>query len=104
MIIQSNIQPSSIIQKARAIGVVNKICQTFRDEMSVQSTSDIHRKPSHTKDLNMLLDVLKEKHIDIIPERRHGFISRLNSQHLLGSVSNENIQDWIIEKIVPCVP
>ena len=101
---ESNIQTSSIIRAARAIGVVKKICQTFRDEVSVQSTSDIHRKPSHTKDLNMLLDVLKEKHIfDIIPGRRHGFISRLNSQPLLGSVSNENIQDWIIERIVPCV-
>lgn len=44
---ESNVQPSSIIRAARAIGV-NNICQTFRDEVSVQSTSDIHRKPSHT--------------------------------------------------------
>ena len=58
---ESNIQPSSIIRAARAIGVVNQICQTFRDEMSVQSTSDI--QPSHTENLNIILDVLKEKHL-----------------------------------------
>lgn len=88
----------------KAIGVENNICQSFRDELSIQSASDIHRKPSHAKVLNMLLDALREKHIfDVIPERRHGFIYRLNSQPLLGSVNTENIKDWIIERIVPCV-
>ena len=60
---ESNVQPSSIKRAARAIGVVDEICRSFSDELSVQTASDIHRKPSYTKDLSVLLKVLREKNL-----------------------------------------
>ena len=49
---ESNVQPSSIKRAAKAIGVVDEIRRSFSDELSVQAASDIHRKPSYTKDLS----------------------------------------------------
>ena len=49
---ESNVQPSSIKRAAKAIGVVDEIRRSFSDELSVQTASDIHRKPSYTKDLS----------------------------------------------------
>ena len=45
---ESNVQPSSIMRAAKAIGVVDEICRSFSDKLSVQAASDIHRKPSYT--------------------------------------------------------
>ena len=56
---ESNVQPKSIEKAGRAIGFVDEICRSFSDELSVQAASDIHHKPSYTKDLNIILDVLK---------------------------------------------
>lgn len=99
---ESNIKPASIQTAANAIGVVDDICKSFQDELSLEISSDVHRKPSYEKDLNKVLDVLREKKVfDFTAGRRHGFISRTNSESVLGSVDRESIQDWIMERIVP---
>lgn len=102
---ESNIKPSIIQTAAKAIGVVDEICKSFHDELSIAIASDVHRKPikpSYEKDLNKVLDVLREKKIfDFTAGRRHAFISKTNSVSVLGSVDRESIQEWIIERIVP---
>lgn len=101
---ESNIKPSSITRAARALGIVDEICRSFRDSLSVDDVSDIHHKPLFAKDLKMLTDILRDKRVfDVIPGRRHAFISKSNSLPLLERVNDENIQDWIIERIVPSI-
>ena len=67
---ESNVKPSSVTRAARAIGVVDKICRSFGNEMGRQDDSDKHRKPSYIKDYKLILDELDA--IDIyknIPNR-----------------------------------
>ena len=49
---ESNVQPLSIKRAAKAIGVVDEICRSISDELSVQA---------HTNNLNISLDMLREK-------------------------------------------
>lgn len=62
--------------------------------------SDKHKKPSYMKDYKLILDVLREMQLfKEIPKRKHTFTSLQGN--LLQTFNGENIQDCIVESIVP---
>lgn len=66
----SNIQPSSVERAAKSIGTVHRVCQAFEDQ--IKNRNDRHPYPSFEKDLNIILEVLKEIDIfSIKPNRIH---------------------------------
>ena len=54
----SNVQPQSIVQAAKSIGVVHKICKIFEEEFG--NRSDNHPYPSFKKDFDLIYGILKE--------------------------------------------
>ena len=96
---ESNVHRSSIERAAKAIGLVDEICRSFGDEMMTHK-SDKHKKPSYEKDLNLILDVLRENDVfSVIADRKHKFVAV--QQCLLESINNDNVADWIIDNIIP---
>ena len=87
----SNIQPSSIERAAKSIGTVHRVCQTFEDQ--IKNRSDRHPYPSFQKDLNLILEVLKEIDIfSIKPNRVHATFPM--HQVLLENFDVKKFKQW----------
>lgn len=87
---ESNIKPSTLEKATKSISIVEEICTSFSDEVSVSNQSDNHAKPSYLKDYKLVLNVLTQKEVfSIIPKRRHASISL--SEFLLESAKYEAI-------------
>jgi L1 cell adhesion molecule like protein len=98
--LHSNIQPHSIVKAARSIGVVNDVCSLFESKTTGKADSGQHQKPGFSKDSSHILDELViNKVFQVIEGRRHSTLSI--KQCLLEDVDREEIETWILEKILP---
>ena len=100
----SNIQPTTIANVARAMGVVYDICSVFEKEIKVQEESGHHLKPSYQKDLQTILTVLSDEHILHEHGTRFHFSFELK-QGILHQYNEEATLSWlteIIESFIYC--
>jgi L1 cell adhesion molecule like protein len=98
--LESNIQPSTLIRAAKAIGIIDRICTLFNEKVGGTEDSDHHSKPSSYKDFSLICESLKEIQVfRQLPSRKHKFITI--KECLLESVKVEDIADWIIDRIIP---
>ena len=72
----SNVQPSTLVRAAKAIGVVHDVCTIFEKEVKGLKNSGRHSKPSLTKDYKRIFGQLMESKVyDIVPNLSHSSIS-----------------------------
>ena len=94
----SNIQPITIANAARAIGVVHDICSVFEKELKSQEESGYHPKPSYQKDLQTILTVLADECI-LHEQGTRSYTSFKLKQGILDQYNEEETLSWLTEMI-----
>ena len=71
----SNVQPRAIVHAAKSIGVVHRVCENFYKETKPDTTSQKYQIPSFQRDLQKILQELKEAQVfAIVSGRSHSGI------------------------------
>ena len=70
--LHSNIHDAAIDRAAKSLGIVYHLCKQFEEQSDIVTESDHHNKPSCSKDIHLILELIKEQQI---------FQEHVNRQH-----------------------
>ena len=96
----SNIQPHSIKQAGKSLGVIHNICSLFEKESNVTQDTGQHKTPSFQKDLHLIVSTLEEALVFQHSSGRHHDSFNINQPWLKG-VNKDKILDWLVENVSP---
>ena len=96
--LHSNVHKSAIDRAAKSIGVVHDLCQQFEENSGLSPESDSHSKPSFSKDVDLVLQVIKEQQIfKEIPGRKHDCFSKIKP--ILQQSPSKVLTTWLTDRI-----
>ena len=93
-----NAQPPAIERVAKSLGVVNHVCQIFETEAEVSGNKGYCSYPSFEKDLEKILQQLKEESVFAVSSGRT--LISYNNHPLLASLKWKNIAKWVKSKLL----
>lgn len=102
--LHSNIGGRQITRAGKALGVVHDIETRFRSGVKAVKNSARHQRPSFEKDLELILDVLKETNpFTELPQRK---LSKMKFRNcILHSTTEEQEKtiEWMVNKVAPMI-
>ena len=98
----SNIQPHSIVRASKAIGVVHSVSSAFESGLINKKESTKHTTPSMVKDVEKVVDVLKEVNV-FKKNKKRKHRSFTFKQGVLASIDRQNVASRLLEKALNAV-
>ena len=94
----SNIQTTSILNAAKSIGLIHKICSNLEKEIKGKEESGLHHVKSYKKDLQIVCNILEEEGVlKKIHGRSHS--SYKFESTILEKFDFEATMSWLIETL-----
>ena len=96
--LHSNVHKSAIDRAAKSIGIVHDLCQRFEEHSGIVPESDLHSKPSVSKDIDLVLQVIEEQRIfEEHPGRKHVSFSKIKP--ILQQSPTKIFTTWLADRI-----
>ena len=96
--LHSNIHDAAIDHAAKSLGIVYDLCKQFEEQSDIVTESDHHNKPWCSKDIHLILELIKEQQIfqEHVNRQHHSF-SKLKP--ILQQSPSKLMNTWLMNRI-----
>lgn len=96
--LHSNVHTSAMDRAAKSLGIVHDLCKQFEEKCELVAESDNHNKPSHSKDIRLILELIREQQIFQEQEnRKHSSFSKIKP--ILQQSPSKSMTTWLLNRI-----